>query len=89
MTPLQFIAIMTARALRADAKSLDTQIPKSQRDFHAGRREVYLQSIALWAECEVKDIRKDILGTNRAVVPLRPPNAFTIFESSTAYEDGA
>lgn len=88
MTPLQFIAVMTARALRADAKSLDTQIPKSQRDFHAGRREVYLQSIALWAGCEVKDIRTDILGrVNVVPIKRRSTDPLSFFVSN--YGDGA
>ena len=61
---LKFIATMTGRTMRADAKSYDNTLPKSQRDFHAGRREGYLQAIAVTLGLEVKDIRVSVLGSD-------------------------
>lgn len=63
MTSIKPVAGLVAMAMRADAKSMDLHLPKDQRDFHAGRREGYLKAIAMLWECEVKDIRKDILGS--------------------------
>lgn len=91
MKDLAFIAIMTGRAMRAHARSVDTQLPKSQRDFHAGRREAYLQAIAVISEVDVKDIREGVLGTKPTVpsdvevtkfttwVPNNPLSQWTFF----------
>jgi hypothetical protein len=65
MSSLKPIAGLIAMAQRADDKSYDPMLPKDQRDFHAGRREGYLKAIAMLWESEVKDIRRDILGTPR------------------------
>lgn len=51
------------RAMRANENSLNDSLPKDQRTFHAGRREAYLQNIALIAGEEVKDIRSGVLGS--------------------------
>jgi hypothetical protein len=63
------IAIFTGRAMRADLKSKDVNLPKSQRDFHAGRREGYLQAIAIACDCEVAEIRRDVLGSDSKAKP--------------------
>lgn len=62
-TVLEILATTIGRAIRADVKSKDEYLPKDQRDFHAGRREVYLQTVALIMDKEVKDIRKVVLGS--------------------------
>lgn len=62
----EMLAANIGRALRAHEETKNTNIPKSQRDFHAGRREAYLQNVALIVGSEVKDIRADVLGTKGA-----------------------
>lgn len=63
MTTLELVSILTGRAMRAHAKSRAYALPKNQCDFHAGRREAYLQCIALLAETDVAKVRKGVLGT--------------------------
>lgn len=78
---------MIGRAMRADVKSQDQNLPKSQRDFHAGRREAYLQSVALIADCEVKDIRTAVLGSDAASAkPTRNPlmDGMELFKAAVA-----
>lgn len=62
-TVMEILATVTGRAMRADAESLDYDLPKDQRTFHAGRREAYLQMIALICGTDVKSIRSGVLGT--------------------------
>lgn len=62
-TLLEVMTTTIGRAMRADARSRDHGLPKDQRDFHAGRREAYLQVIALINGSEVKSIRAGVLGT--------------------------
>lgn len=69
MDNVKTIAIFTGRAMRADLKSKDATLPKSQRDFHAGRREGYLQAIAIACDCEVAEIRRDVLGADTKAKP--------------------
>jgi hypothetical protein len=69
MDNVKTIAIFTGRAMRADLKSKDVNLPKSQRDFHAGRREGYLQAIAIACDCEVAEIRRDVLGSDSKAKP--------------------
>jgi hypothetical protein len=65
MTTLELVATLVGRAQRADARSVDLSLPKNQRDFHAGRREAYLQCVALLADSKVKNIRDGVLGSTR------------------------
>jgi hypothetical protein len=60
------LATVIGRAMRADADSEDMTLPKSQRHFHAGRREAYLQMVAMITGSDVKDIRPGVLGSRRA-----------------------
>jgi hypothetical protein len=69
MDNVKTIAIFTGRAMRADLKSRDTNLPKSDRTFHAGRREAYLQAIAIACDCEVAEIRKGVLGSDSKAKP--------------------
>lgn len=63
LTVLEILSTAIGRAIRADIKSKDESLPKDQRTFHAGRRESYLQTVALVMGKEVKDIRKPVIGT--------------------------
>lgn len=54
------------RAIRAHAESRNDNLPKDQQTFHAGRREAYLQMVALICDSEVRDIRADVLGRTAA-----------------------
>lgn len=69
MDNVRTIAIFTGRAMRADLKSQDPNLPRSQREFHAGRREGYLQAIAIACDCEVAEIRRDVLGSHSKAKP--------------------
>lgn len=69
MDNLRTVAIFTGRAMRADLKSQDPNLSKSDRTFHAGRREGYLQAIAIACNCEVADIRKGVLGSDTKAKP--------------------
>ena len=62
MNNLKFVVQLVGMAQRANSRSFDSILPKDQRDFHAGRREGYLKAIALLSDCEVKDIRRSVLG---------------------------
>lgn len=59
------LATVIGRAMRADNESENMDLPKSQRHFHAGRREAYLQMVALVTGAPVKDIRPGVLGSKR------------------------
>lgn len=63
VTIMEILTSNIGRAVRAHAKSNDATLPKSQRHFHAGRREVYLQIIAQINGVDVKEIRKTVLGS--------------------------
>lgn len=63
VTVMEILTSNIGRAVRAHKKSKDNTLPKSQKDFHAGRREAYLQIIAQINGCEVKEIRKTVLGS--------------------------
>jgi len=60
LTIMEMLIINIARAIRAHIRSQDEALPKDQRDFHAGRREGYLQEIAMIANLEVKVVRPHI-----------------------------
>lgn len=66
VTPnVQFVnqmATLIGRAMRADQRSMDSELSPASKAFHAGLREAYLQSIALLAGTQVKDIRMGVLG---------------------------
>lgn len=65
-TITEMLAITIGRAMRADADSKDVRLPRNQQNFHAGRREAYLQTVALITGSEVKAIREGVLGTQNA-----------------------
>ena len=67
MTTMQILISNMGRAIRADVRSKDLSIPVSQRDFHAGRREAYLQNVAQICGLEVKDIRESVLSQSLKV----------------------
>ena len=71
--PEMMVAAM-GRANRAHAESQNMGLPKDQRDFHAGRREAYLQMVALIAGSEVREIRADVLGRKGAEESVKRPN---------------
>lgn len=62
MKTFEILIANIARAMRAHAESQNEALPKSQRDFHAGRRESYLQNVAMIAGLEVKDIRNFVIS---------------------------
>ncbi len=63
LTVMEILTTFIGRAMRADDDSKDMNLPKDQRDFHAGRRETCLQVVAMICGSEVKDIRSGVLGT--------------------------
>lgn len=65
-TVMEILATVTGRAMRADTSSKDDDLPKDQRTFHAGRREAYLQMIALICGTDVKSIRPGVIGTRES-----------------------
>lgn len=60
LSVMEILIVNIARAVRAHLKSQDEKLPKDQRDFHAGRREAYMQDVAMIAQVEVKEVRKHI-----------------------------
>ena len=64
-TLMQVIIAATGMTMRADADSRNSNLPKDQRTFHAGRREGCLKMLALLTGHEVKDIRFQVLGTRQ------------------------
>lgn len=67
-----FVMLMTGRANRAYASSLDKSISIERRIFHAGRAEAYLQAIAVTLGVEVKTIRQTVLGTGVTNTKVKP-----------------
>lgn len=62
MSNLQMLVRYSGRTQRADMDSQDMSLPKNQRNFHAGRREAYLQMMADIAEVTVREMRETVLG---------------------------
>jgi hypothetical protein len=65
-TVVEILSTVIGRAMRADINSKDESLPRSQQHFHAGRREAYLQTIALINDTEVRDIREGVLGSKNS-----------------------
>lgn len=65
MKPLVTLATLIGMCQRAHAKCMNPDLPKDQRDFHAGRREAYLKCIAILSDASVKEIRPGVLGSTQ------------------------
>lgn len=78
MTVMEILVSNMGRAIRADVRSKDMSLPQSQRDFHAGRREAYLQNIAQICGLQVKDIRESVLSESHQLLDVKPYRGGTV-----------